>query len=135
MTVDRVPIVEDVAFRMSEAGDFFGIDFHGRDGQMRSAAFSTVVLEKLIAGCLWTAAEAGLRGVPSALTEEMRHVLQEGAPVVTDVRLVPQHPNGGAVLELSVGAGAAVLRMPPEALRSLFDQLAEQISKNGGAHR
>jgi hypothetical protein len=126
----EVPIVEDVAFRLSENGEFFGMDFNSRDGRMRSAVFSAPVLTKLIAGLLWSASEAGLRGVEAPLSAEALAALGEGAPVVTGLELTPK--AGGAVLEMTLGAAVVVARLPDESLRALLLLLADYFEADLG---
>lgn len=120
---DAVPIVTDVTFRISEHGDFFGLDFDCRDGSKRSAAFSIAVLTKMLAGSVWAGAEAARRGATPPLPDPVRHALQEAAPPVTGFNMV-ETPTG-PVLEMQIGAAVLCVRLSDAGLRALAGALTD----------
>jgi hypothetical protein len=120
---DPVPIVTDVTFRISEHGDFFGLDFDCRDGTKRSAAFSIAVLTKMLAGSVWAGAEAGRRNSIPALPETIRHALQDAAPPVTGFDMV--ETTTGPVLEMQIGAAVLCVRLSDSGLRALATALSD----------
>jgi hypothetical protein len=122
-TNDPVPIVTDVTFRISEHGDFFGLDFNCRDGSTRSAAFSIAVLTKLLAGSVWAGAEAARRSTIPPLPDAVRHALQDAAPPVTGFDMVDT--ASGPLLEIQVGAAVLCLRLSDSALRALAHALED----------
>lgn len=123
MSADPVPIVTDVTFRISEHGDFFGLDFDCRDGSKRSAAFSIAVLTKMLAGSVWAGAEAGRRGASPPLPDGVRHAMQDAAPPVTGFSMVDT-PTG-PVLEVQIGAAVLCVRLSDAGLRALADALTD----------
>ncbi|MFZ4069004.1 MAG: hypothetical protein ACOYJ6_02750 [Caulobacterales bacterium] len=120
---DPVPIVTDLTFRISEHGDFFGLDFDCRDGSKRSAAFSIAVLTKMLAGSVWAGAEAGRRNNIPSLPETVRHALQDAAPPVTGFDMV--ETVTGPVLEIQIGAAIVCLRLSDTGLRALATALSD----------
>jgi hypothetical protein len=117
MSADPVPIVTDVTFRISEHGDFFGLDFDCRDGTSRSAAFSVAVLTKLLAGCLWAGSEAARRRNLPPLPDTVRHALHEAAPPVTGFDMI--EGSDGPLLEMQIGAATMCVRLTDQGLRAL----------------
>jgi hypothetical protein len=120
-----VPIVTDMAFRVTADGAYFGIDMICADGRTRTGVFPIDMAAKLLAGALWTGEEAARRGQVGVLPEPVLADLRATAATVTGLAL---HPAGAdAVMELLVGATPVSLSMPRQALIALARAIADHL--------
>jgi hypothetical protein len=126
---DPVPVVTDIEFRVSEGGDFFGMDFRARDGAVRSIAFPMSTLPSIVSGCLWVGADAGRKRPQATLHDQVRAAAREAAGPVTQWEIVPK--GGGAVLEFRIGAGLVCLELSPPALKALAVSLQAYVDQGG----
>lgn len=125
--LEAPPVIEDVTFRMSAKGDAIGFDLELTNGQTRRLVFPVQALPKLLAGFLWSGAEAAARATPSAMPDEMRERLQDGARVATAARLVRVAGLEEVVLELEVGAAAFAVRLPDTWAETLGVALLDHV--------
>jgi hypothetical protein len=119
------PMISDVAFRLSQAGDMIGMDFECTDGRTRSVALPIATLPKLIAGMMWAGAESAERRPSPPLSLSEREILHDGARTITDWRVSPAPDGDGAILEVESGVGLVCLRLPVIAARLLGLALQE----------
>lgn len=118
------PMISDVAFRLSQAGDMIGIDFECTDGRTRSVALPVSSLPKLIAGMMAAGAESAERRPPPPIPLAERELLHDGARAITDWRVLPG-AGGEVVLEAECGVGRVCLRLPLVAARLMGLALQE----------
>lgn len=133
MTVSKAaapaPLVEDVTFRMSERGDAVGFDLECGDGQVRRLVFPTAIIPKLLAGFLWSGAEAARRAPDVRIPEQLKERIQDGARVATRAQLVRIESEPDVVLELEVGAAVVAIRLPETWAESLGVALLSDVQK------
>lgn len=120
-----IPLISEVTFRIAEDGAYFGLDLSCSDGAVRSAAFPSSLLTSMIVGALWSASEAGKRGVKPFINPEDLERMREGAPGVSEWRLdvTPEGP----LLEMRVGAAVFAVRVPREGVLALGRALNEYM--------
>lgn len=106
------PMITDVTFRLSNAGDMVGMDFECGDGKTRSVMLPVSTLPKLIAGMMWAGAESAERRALAPVSIADRETLQDGARAVTDWRVTPADDSRDALLEIESGASRVCVRVP-----------------------
>lgn len=106
------PLITDVTFRLSQEGDMVGMDFECGDGRTRSVMLPVSTLPKLIAGMMWAGAESAERRPGAPVSPTDREMMQDGARVVTDWRVMPADDRRDALLELESGASRLCVRVP-----------------------
>jgi len=119
---ESVPLLRDVTFRITEQGDFIGLDMDCGDGAQRTIAIPAVLVSKFAAGFLWAAEESGRRGAVAALSDAVLGHLQASAPVVTAFDVAGS--AGGPVLDFQVGAAHVCLRFTRDGAKALLASLA-----------
>lgn len=117
MNPSGAPMISDVTFRLSEAGDMVGIDFECTDGRTRNVMLPINTLSKLIAGMMWAGAESAERRPTAPVSLGERELLHDGARAMTDWRVTRAPGGRDAILELESGAGLVCVRVPPDAAR------------------
>ena len=131
MDEPSVPLLRDVTFRITEKGDFIGLDMACADGSTRSIAMPAALAAKLTAGFLWSAEEAARRGQRVELADAALGHLQASAPVVKAFDIVG---GGGApVLDLEIGAAHVCVRFSREGAAALHQALGLYLSGQSGA--
>jgi hypothetical protein len=128
--VEAPPLVEDVTFRMSAKGDAIGFDLECRDGSVRRLVFPIDTLPKLLAGFLWSGAEAADRAAPPKVSEEFKSALQDGARLASGARLIRLEGVRDVVLEMEVGAAVFAVRIPDTWAETLGVALLEHVNRN-----
>lgn len=121
---DTIPLMTDLTVRVTEKGDYVGLEMTCADGQLRAIAVPSVLVAKLTAGFLWAAEECARRGAPASLPDAAIGHLQSSAPVARAVEIV-----GGAapVLDFDVGGAHVCLRLDRETTRKLAIALARHL--------
>lgn len=121
---DTLPLLADLTVRVTEKGDYVGLDMMGADGQVRSIALPSVLIAKMTAGFLWAAEECARRGTTAALPDDAIGHLQSSAPTATGVEIV-----GGAapVLDFDIGGAHVCVRLSRDTTRALAIALARHL--------
>jgi hypothetical protein len=132
MTRPTIPVVDEIAVRVSENGEFFGLDLECRDGTTRSAIFEISVATRLIATLLWGAAEAGARGGGGAEegSEGVRNGLRAGAPRTRFVETVADADGHAVAAEFAVGAATLILRLDRSTALDLAESLVRAFDRD-----
>jgi hypothetical protein len=120
---ETVPVVTDLAVRITENGDFVGLDLACGDGRVRSIALPAPLVAKMIAGFLWSGEEAARRGGAIILPNAAIGHLQSAAPTAGKVEIVGQ--GGAGVLDFDVGGTHVCIRLTREGMKGLSAALGK----------
>ena len=120
---ETIPVVTDLTVRITETGDYVGLDLACGDGRVRSIALPAPLIAKMIAGFLWSAEEAGRRGGPIELPDAAIGHLQSAAPTARRVDIVGQSSAG--VLDFDVGGAHVCIRLTRDGVKDLAAALAK----------
>ncbi len=120
-----LPLVTDVTFRISDAGDFFAVDFTCADGEVRGVALPVTALTRLVAGLLWTGAESGRKRAPPDLEDEDVERLREHAPSITAI--AAGRAAQGLTMAIQIGAVSMAVRLDPTTALEVAERLVDLI--------
>lgn len=123
--VEAGPTVTDVTFRINDAGDLFVMELGCAGGAAHSVSLSSTALVKLIAGAVWTAAEAGRRRAVPALSPRLRTHMLANAPSVDSIGGAFEGPD--PVVEFQVGAAPVALKLPRAVALALAERLVDAL--------
>lgn len=125
-----VPLMTDLTVRVTEKGDYVGLEMMCADGQIRTIAVPSILIAKLTAGLLWAAEDCARRGGPAELPDAAIGHLQSSAPAVSRVDVVG---TAAPVLDFDVGGAHVCLRLDREGTKSLAIALARHLEAGRGS--
>lgn len=119
-----IPLMTDLTVRVTEKGDYVGLEMTCADGQIRTIAVPSVLVAKLTAGLLWAAEDCARRGGPADLPDAAIGHLQSSAPKARSVEVVGA---ASTVLDFDVGGAHVCLRLNRDVTQSLAIALARHL--------